>query len=32
MELEKEEIQLKTRMAVFHWKIIIVEGKRMRQL
>jgi hypothetical protein len=31
MELEKE-IQSKTRMTVLWWKIIIVEGKRMRQL
>jgi len=27
MELEKEEIQSKTRMTVSQWKIIIVEGK-----
>jgi len=32
MKLEKEEIQLKTRPTVFQWKIIIAEGKRMRQL
>jgi len=31
MELEKEEIQSKTRMTVFQWKIII-EGKKLRQL
>jgi hypothetical protein len=32
MKLENEEIQLKTRMTVCQWKIIIVEGRRMRQL
>jgi hypothetical protein len=32
MELEKEEIELKTTMTVFQWKIITGEGKRMRQL
>jgi hypothetical protein len=32
MEFEKGEIQSKIRMAMFQWKIIKVEGKRMRQL
>jgi len=32
MKLEKKEIQLKTRMTVSQQEIIIIEGKRMRQL